>query len=59
MQNAQSEVALKRFTATLSSNCVKHNETLRCQLNCVDRPIVSIADNSMARPKKTSFLILF
>ena len=59
IHNSQFKSGLKRFTATLSSNCVKHNETLRCQLNCVDRPIVSIADNSMARPRKTRFLILF
>jgi hypothetical protein len=28
-RSAQLKVAQKRFTATLSSNCVKHNETLR------------------------------
>ena len=27
--NSQFKSGLKRFTATLSSNCVKHNETLR------------------------------
>jgi len=29
IQNSQFKVALTRFTATLSSSCVKHNETSR------------------------------
>ena len=34
-QNASYKVTLKRFTVNLSSNCAKHNETLRFYLNCV------------------------
>ena len=37
--NSQFKVALKRFTATLSSKCVKHTESSRFLLNCVELPI--------------------
>ena len=36
MRNTPFKVALKRFTATVSSTFVKHNAPLQFQLNCVD-----------------------
>jgi hypothetical protein len=38
IHNTQCKVALKRFTATSSSNYVEHIETLRFKLNYVDGP---------------------
>ena len=42
IHNSQFKVAVKRFTATLSSNYGNHNETLRFLLNCGNAPIFLI-----------------
>ena len=53
IHNSQFKVAVKRFTATLSSNYGNHNESLRSELNCGNLPTFLMEPFSSERSRES------